>query len=92
MFLSCGEYEEAKENLDKALEITIEIDDRAGEADCYGNLGILFKHLGEYDKAKQHFKKGLLIRKEIGDKAGQAADYCNLSALFHSIDEPVIAE
>ena len=40
MFHSLGEYSKAKEYLEKALEIRIEIGDKRGEAADYGNLGL----------------------------------------------------
>ena len=92
MFKFLGEYEKAKEKLDKALAITVEIDDRAGQASCYRNLGTIFQSLGDYDKAKQYFQKGLVMRKEIGDRKGEAAVYLNLGELCYHIGELVIAE
>ena len=53
MFLSLGQYDKAKEYLQKALVITTEIGDRQGEASSYGNLGTVFLSLGQYDKAKE---------------------------------------
>ena len=56
MFQSLGEYDKAKEYLEKALAIRIQIDDKAGEAADYGNLGTVFESLGEYDKAKEYIE------------------------------------
>ena len=92
MFVSLGEYEKAEENLDKALEMADEIDDRAAQASCYGNLGTVFLYLGEYGKAKEYLEKALEIRIKIGDRAGEALDSKNLFILFYYIGEPVIAE
>ena len=47
-----GEYVKAKQYLDQALAIRIQIDDKEGEANSYGNLGNVFLSLGKYDKAK----------------------------------------
>ena len=68
MFQSLGQYEKAKEYLQKALVITTEIGDRNGEGTCYGNLGTMFPLLGQYDKAKEYLQKALLIATEIGDR------------------------
>ena len=38
VLLSLSEYVKDKEYQEKALAITMEIGDRAGEAECYGNL------------------------------------------------------
>ena len=66
-FLSSGEYDKAKEYLEKALKIAIEISDREKEASCYANLGTVFLSLGEYGKAKEYLEKALEIRIEIND-------------------------
>ena len=77
----------------KALAITVEIDDRPGEASCYGILGTVSQSLGEYDKARQYFEKGLKIRKESGDRAGEAELYFNLGRLLcRSLSEPAIVK
>ena len=74
VFISLGQYHKAKEFLEKALAIKIQIGDKEGEASSYANLGTMFKSLGQYDKAKEYLEKGLGIRKQIGDKEGEAAD------------------
>lgn len=63
VFISLGEYDKAKEYLEKALAIRIKIGDKQGEAAIYSNLGTVFKRLGEYDKAKEYREKTLVIRK-----------------------------
>ena len=39
VFQSLGEYDKAREYLEKALAIIVEIGDKEGEAADYGNLG-----------------------------------------------------
>ena len=55
VFHSLGQYDKAKEYLQKALIIRTEIGDRKGEATDYGNLGTVFQSLGQHDKAKEYF-------------------------------------
>ena len=92
MFQTLGKYQECTECLEKALAIQIEVGDKNGEANCYGNLGTVSHSLGEYDKAKGYFERALAIRIEIGDKHGEAVDLQSLGTLFHSFGEHVIAE
>ena len=75
VFSSLGEYVKAKEYYEKALAISMEIGDRAGEGTWYGNLGTVFCSLGEYVKAKEYYEKALAISMEIGDRAGEGAWY-----------------
>ena len=82
MFRSLGEYEKAKEYLEKALAIKIQIGDKNGEASSYGNLGTVFQSLGEYEKAKEYLEKALAITIQIGDKNGEASSYGNLGTVF----------
>ena len=67
MLISLGEYDKAKEYLEKALATEKEICDKQGDASSYGNLGTVFQSVGIYDKAKEYLEKALPIKKEIGD-------------------------
>ena len=81
-YISLGEYDKAKEYLEKALVIRMKIDDKQGEATIYSNLGALCKCLGEYDKVKNAFH-----RKKNSDKRGQGSLYGNLGTVFMSLGE-----
>ena len=72
VFISLGEYDKAKEYLEKALAIKTRIVDKQGEAAIYSNLGTVFVLLREYDKAKEYLEKTLVTKKGIGDKRGEA--------------------
>ena len=87
MFQSLGEYEKAKEYLEKALAIKIQIGNKKGEGSWYGNLGSVFKSLGEHEKAKEYLEKALAIKIQIGDKEGEATDYITLGTVFKSLGE-----
>ena len=67
LFQSLGQYNEAREYLEKAIAIKIETADRNG-ALCFGNLGILFKTVGQYDESREYLEKAVAIMIEIGDK------------------------
>ena len=83
MFESLGQYDKAKEYLQKALVMKTEIGDRKGEASCYGNLGTMFKSLGQFDKVQEHLQKALVITTEIGDRKGEASCYGSLGTMFN---------
>ena len=72
VFISLGEYNKAKEYLEKALAIKTRIVDKQGEVAIYSNLGTVFMLLREYDKAKEYLEKTLVTKKGIGDKRGEA--------------------
>ena len=87
VYRSVGEYEKAREHLEKSLVIKKEIGDRNGEADCYTNLGNVYRSVGEYEKAREHLEKSLVIKKEIGDRNGEADCYTNLGNVYRSVGE-----
>ncbi|XP_078372299.1 tetratricopeptide repeat protein 28-like [Oculina patagonica] len=69
-----------------------ELGDRNGEANCYGNLGSVFRSTGEYVKAKEYHEKALPLMKELGDRNGEAKCYVNLGKVFRSIGDYVKAK
>ena len=87
MFQSLGQYDKAKEYLEKVLAITIQIGNKEEEGNSYGNLGTVFHSLGQYDKAKEYLEKALAIRIQIGDKMGEASSYGNLGSVFQSLGQ-----
>ena len=87
MCISLGEYDKAKEYLEKALAIKVKIGDKEGEASSYGNLGTVFSSLGQYDKAKEYLEKALAIKIQTGDKKGEASSYGNLGTVFTSLGQ-----
>ena len=91
-FNSVGEYVKAKEYYEKALAISTDIGDRAGEGTWYGNLGNVFRLLGEYVKAKEYYEKALAISTDIGDREGEGKWYGNLGNVFGSLGEYVKAK
>ena len=86
LFQSLGKNFKAREYMEKALAINIEIN-RNGEASCNLVLGSLFQSLGQYDIAREHLEKSLAIRVEIDDRGGEVLSYVNLGALFQPLGE-----
>ena len=89
---SHSQYDKAREYLEKALAIRIEIGDRDGEATSYGNLGTLFQSLGHHDKALEYQEKALAIKIEIGNRDGEAKCYRNIGTLFQCLGQYSEAE
>ena len=54
VYHSVGEYEKAREHLEKSLAIRKEIGERNGEAASYANLGFVYQSVGEFEKAGEH--------------------------------------
>ena len=92
MLRSLSEFDKAKEYLEKALAIAIEIGDREGEERHYGNLGAVFRSLADYVKAKEYLEKALAIAIEIGDIEGEERHYGNLGTVFVNLGKYVKAK
>ena len=87
MYYQKCEYKEEEAFLKKALGVNKEINDKDGEATCYGNLGTLLQSFGEYAKAEEYLHKALTIKTEIGDKSGKASCYGDLGKVFQFVGE-----
>jgi len=87
VYLAVGEYEKARDYLEKSLAIRKEIGNRNGEAASYAGLGNVYESVGEYEKAREHFEKSLAIHKEVGDRNGEATSYGNLGNVYQAVSE-----
>ena len=87
MFQSLGEYVKAREYHEKAPAISMEIGDKRGEGEHYGNLGTLFHSLGEYVKAKEYYDRALKIQMEIRNREGQVRTYIKLATVFQVLNQ-----
>ena len=67
-----GEYEEAFQSWQIALQIYQEIKDRAGESKVLNNLGIAYYSLGQFTKAVPLFQQRLTISRELNDHQAEA--------------------
>ena len=81
VFLSQGEFAEAFEHFNKRLTISREMGNRDGEANAYGNLGILFLRQGQFKEAKEYLTKQLESAREIGARHMEEVARENLMTL-----------
>ena len=67
MYYTLGEYNQAKELLEKALMIDKRIfgEDHADVASSYSHLASVYCSLEEYNQAKELYERALSIRKKI---------------------------
>ena len=68
MFLSLGQYDQAKEYLQKALVIRTEIGDKEGEAADLANLGNVPRTVGDYEASEACLEKAFSMSRDIGDR------------------------
>ncbi|MEO0707072.1 MAG: CHAT domain-containing protein [Cyanobacteria bacterium J06649_5] len=60
-----SQFEDARELYESALEIALDLGDRANEATILNNLGLVFHGQGNYQQALGHYQNSLSIANEI---------------------------
>lgn len=68
----------------KALKLSKEKNNRAGEAQAYNDVGILYYDLAEYDKALNYYRKSLEIRENLKDSSGLASLYNKIGLVYQN--------
>ncbi len=81
-----GDYYKAKDNLDKAKNIAIKIDDKKSEGIIHTKLAKLQFLVGESEKALVSLIKAIEIQREISDYANLALTY-NIKGILHTSKE-----
>jgi tetratricopeptide (TPR) repeat protein len=76
------EYDRAIELFETALEKSLAIGDRAGEAACLNSLGVTARSSGAAEGAEDFFERALRIRRELGDKNGLVSTQNNLGIVY----------
>ena len=84
---SFGNYDRAREYLEKSLHIFRRIGIREGEVGTLGNLTSLFLYLGRYLKADDCSERLNAISREIDCKEGQAGHFECLGIISHKRGE-----
>lgn len=77
-----GAYQEALKNDNAALQISQEIDDKAGIAASYNNIGNIFAAQGIYPEALKNMIAALKIKEQLGDKKSIANSYNNIGIIY----------
>jgi tetratricopeptide (TPR) repeat protein len=72
------EFEEARKNYNKALELKIEFNDRYSQAKTYHQLGMVAEEQREFEEARKNYNKALELKIEFDDRYSQAFTYHQL--------------
>jgi len=78
-----GDYYNAKNNLNTALEIAVKINDKSSEGIIYTKIGKVQFLVNEKDQANISLTKALKIQREIDDHSNRAITY-NIKGVIHS--------
>lgn len=66
LYLNFNHYDSAYTALEKAMDIRIRLNDKAGQASSHGKLGDYFQQKGNQIETKNHFYAGFKLAQEIG--------------------------
>jgi len=82
-YLSSRDFEKARQNFEKALEMNRKINNQVYYGVLYNNLGIVFKEKKDFIRAYDYYNKCLEIRTTLADTAGLAQVYNNLGDYYY---------
>jgi len=77
-----GEFDEAEEHLDDALDIAEDNDDKESLSIIYNNYGLIYKEQKKFKKAIKYFNKGLKIQKTLQNDHMYANLLHNMSTCY----------
>jgi tetratricopeptide (TPR) repeat protein len=80
--LSDGAFQSARHYLEQAAESYRQIGDKRGEANVYGNFGVLYRNHRDYDSAIEWLNKAFQIHEEIGFQLGMARQFINIGRVY----------
>jgi len=85
--MKMGEFDEAYKNMDAALMIRKEINDKAGEASSYRMLGILYKSQKNYERALDNFYNGYNMAAAVGSTSILSSLNEQLFEVFNQLNQ-----
>lgn len=81
-----GDYYNAKDNFDKALDIAVKIDDKSQQGTIHTKIAKVQFFVGEEDQANISLTKAIQIQRENNDYGNLAITY-NIKGVIHSTKE-----
>ena len=80
-----GKFIEAEKIFQNSVEISLRIDDKAGAASTYNNIGVTHYYRGDYQKTIAFYTKSMEIEEELGKKEGVAGSLINIGNLYRKL-------
>jgi tetratricopeptide (TPR) repeat protein len=80
-YLNLGQYEDALENAEKAIQLFAEIGNHWISAYCHIELGNVHRAMGHYAEAERHYRTSLRVRQEYKDPEGIAVTTSHLGEI-----------
>jgi tetratricopeptide (TPR) repeat protein len=69
------------------IQAARQLNDRRGEGQALGNLGLAYAALGQAQRAIESYQHHLAIAREIGDRHGEGTALGNLGLAYHSLGQ-----
>ena len=86
--MKMGDFDEAFKNMNAALIIRKEMNDKSGEASSYRMLGILYKSQQNYAEALNNFYNGYNLAASVGSTSILASLNEHLFEVFNLLNQP----
>ncbi|MDP4827349.1 MAG: sensor histidine kinase [Flavobacteriales bacterium] len=83
-----GDFEQASEYFERAIEVCTKLDNKEGVAQAYVNRAIMWIESGSPSKAIDPLNKALVICNSVGSKQGQMYSHKSLSDAFVALNMP----
>ncbi|UCC89196.1 MAG: tetratricopeptide repeat protein, partial [Anaerolineales bacterium] len=74
-----GNFDEARANHERALNLSHQSTSRPGESQAFNDLGVMAFYQRHFDEAQRYHQQALEIRRTIGDRAGEGKSLHNLA-------------
>ena len=87
IYMKMGKFDEAYKNMDSALMIRKEMNDKGGEAASYRMLGILYKSQQNHKKALDNFYHGYSLAAVVGSTSILSSISEQLFEVFNSLNQ-----
>ncbi len=78
-----GSSSRSIENYFKAVEILKALNDIAGLASAYNNIGSVYENIGDIKKAIEYYTLALVCKEKTNDIKGEALPLNNIGMIFH---------
>ncbi|NMF57678.1 CHAT domain-containing protein [Pseudanabaena yagii] len=82
-----GQYREAIESWQKALNLYRVQQNRNYEGDALNNIGNAYKGLGQIQKAAEFYQQALAIKQQIGERKGEARAVISLGNVYNDLGQ-----
>jgi tetratricopeptide (TPR) repeat protein len=90
--IRAGNPQGSLDPLNRALSLSIQLDNPLSKANILQAIGIAYKQLGRPGDALRHYQQSYEIKEQIGDKRGMAASLSEMGQVEEQLAQPERAE